>query len=410
MMKRRIAVPVAAVLAIAAAATVLVSSASGGPEAQVAKGGTYRVGWESSFGWTNSFDPTGEYLANAFAINTNLLLRGLIGYNHVGGPAGAVIVPDLATKVPKPTNGGKRYTFTIKNGVRFGPPLNRQITSSDVRYAVERLARPKNGAQYGFYYTVIKGFDAYADGKAKSISGIKTPNARTVIFDLTAPTGDFLMRLGMPAVFPMPQEVAKCFEGKPGAYGRYVIASGPYMIEGSEDLNISSCGVDEADLRLRRPDAAQPRPQPELQREDGQPQGTGEQPRSLRVHRQHQHRRHLQQDRQRGLRRLVRNGLAEGVPRVLREREQAEVPALELRGRDVLHHHEPHAAAVRRRSRPQGDELGPRPGGHAEGMGWPGVGRRGGAHHPELDAGQQAGRLPSVPDSRQPRERREGAC
>ena len=39
----------------------------------------------------------------------------------------------------------------------------------------------------------------------------------------------------------MPQEVAKCFEGKPGAYGRYVIASGPYMIEGSDDLDISSC-------------------------------------------------------------------------------------------------------------------------------------------------------------------------
>jgi peptide/nickel transport system substrate-binding protein len=242
-MKRRIAVPVAAVLAIAAAATVLVSSASGGPEAQVAKGGTYRVGWESSFGWTSSFDPTGEYLANAFAINTNLLLRGLIGYNHVGGPAGAVIVPDLATKVPKPTNGGRRYTFTIKNGVRFGPPVNRQITSADVRYAVERLARPKNGAQYGFYYTVIKGYNAYAAGKGKSISGIKTPNARTVIFDLTAPTGDFLMRLGMPAAYPMPQEVAKCFEGKPGAYGRYVISSGPYMIEGSDALKINSCGA-----------------------------------------------------------------------------------------------------------------------------------------------------------------------
>ena len=31
---------------------------------------------------------------------------------------------------------------------------------------------------------------------------------------------------------------------------------------------------------------------------------------------------------------------------------------VELRRRDVLHHHEPHPAAVRRRSRPQGDELG----------------------------------------------------
>jgi peptide/nickel transport system substrate-binding protein len=240
-MKRRVAVPVAVALAIAAAATVLVSSASGGPEAKVAKGGTYRVGWESSFGWTDSFDPTGEYLANAFAINTNLLLRGLIGYNHVGGPAGSVIVPDLATKVPKPTNGGKRYKFTLKSGVRWGPPLNRAITAQDVKYAVERLARPKNGGQYGFYYTIIRGWDAYSKGKTKSLAGLKTPNAKTVIFDLTQPTGDFLMRLGMPAVYPMPQEVAKCFEGKPGGYGRYVIASGPYMIEGSDDLDISSC-------------------------------------------------------------------------------------------------------------------------------------------------------------------------
>ncbi|MGH3018002.1 MAG: ABC transporter substrate-binding protein [Gaiellaceae bacterium] len=240
-MKRRVAVPVVAVLAIAALATVLASSAAGRSDAQVAKGGTYRVGWEASFGWTDSFDPTGEYLANAFAINTNLLLRGLIGYNHVAGPAGAVIIPDLATSVPKPTRGGTRYTFRLKNGIKWGPPVNRDITSTDVRYAVERVARPKNGQQYGFYYAVIKGYDAYSAGKAKSISGIKTPNAKTVIFDLTAPTGDFLMRLGMPAVFPMPQEVAKCFEGKPGAYGRYVIASGPYMIEGSDKLNISSC-------------------------------------------------------------------------------------------------------------------------------------------------------------------------
>ena len=142
-MKRRVAVPVAVALAIAAAATVLVSSASGGPEAKVAKGGTYRVGWESSFGWTDSFDPTGEYLANAFAINTNLLLRGLIGYNHVGGPAGSVIVPDLATKVPKPTNGGKRYTFTLKSGVRWGPPLNRAITAQDVKYARRAAGAPE---------------------------------------------------------------------------------------------------------------------------------------------------------------------------------------------------------------------------------------------------------------------------
>ena len=39
----------------------------------------------------------------------------------------------------------------------------------------------------------------------------------------------------------MPREVAGCFDGKPGLYGRYVVASGPYMIEGSDSLDASSC-------------------------------------------------------------------------------------------------------------------------------------------------------------------------
>ena len=190
------------------------------------------------------------------------------------------------------------------------------------------------------------------------------------------------MRLGMPAVFPMPQEVAKCFEGKPGAYGRYVIASGPYMIEGSDDLNISSCGSmkpisgydGQTRLNLVRNPNYNARTDSRKARESNPDRfeftvntniddiynkiGSG---------------------RPRG---LVRDRVAEGVPRVLDEREQAEVPALELRRRDVLHHHEPHAAAVRRRPRPPGDELGDGPGGSAEGMGWPGVRRRRRAHHP----------------------------
>ena len=242
-MRRRVAVAFAAVLGATALTAGLVSAASAGSEAQSAKGGTYRVGWESTFGWSDSMDPTGEYLANFIAIHTNLLGRNLVGYNHVAGPAGNVPVPDLATSIPTPTNGGKTYTFRLKSGVRWGPPVNRAITSQDVRYAVERLARPKNGAQYGFYYNVIQGLEAYANGEKKSISGIKTPNARTISFTLTQPAGDFPFRMTMPAVAPMPPEVVKCFEGKPGAYGRYVISSGPYMIEGSEDLNISSCGA-----------------------------------------------------------------------------------------------------------------------------------------------------------------------
>ena len=96
-------------------------------------------------------------------------------------------------------------------------------------------------AQYGFYYFgTIKGMDGKAKSAETKISGIETPDDQTIIFNLEKPTGDFLYRLNMPAAGPIPEEVAKCFK-KAGDYGRYVMSNGPYMIQGSEDLDISSC-------------------------------------------------------------------------------------------------------------------------------------------------------------------------
>jgi peptide/nickel transport system substrate-binding protein len=45
----------------------------------------------------------------------------------------------------------------------------------------------------------------------------------------------------MPATGPIPVEVAKCFEGKASSYGRYQVSTGPYMIEGADKLDASSC-------------------------------------------------------------------------------------------------------------------------------------------------------------------------
>jgi peptide/nickel transport system substrate-binding protein len=238
----------AIVLAVAVAGlTVLATTASARPQqanAPVAKkaaaGGVFRVEWESSFDFTAGFDPTGEYLGEAFGIYSNLLVRTLVGYNHVAGAPGNALVPDLATNLGDVTNGGKTYTFHLKSGIKFGPPLNREITSKDVLWAFERIGTTSVGAQYGFYYDAIKGMPAFKAGKAKVIQGIKTPDPKTIIFTLSRPTGDFRLRLSMPAAGPQPQEVSGCFT-QPNEYGRYVISSGPYMIAGSDKLNASSC-------------------------------------------------------------------------------------------------------------------------------------------------------------------------
>jgi peptide/nickel transport system substrate-binding protein len=249
-MQKRMRITTRLAAALAVGAVVLLTAACGGGGDGTGTsagggdtGGTYRVGWENSFGFTDSFDPTGEYLGEAFGVYSNLLIRTLVGYNHVAGAAGNELVPDLATDLPEPTDGGKTYTFKLRSGVEFGPPVNREVTSKDVLYALERVAKPKNGAQYGFYYSVIRGFDDYGAGKSPTIAGIETPDDRTIVFHLTKPTGDFLYRVAMPATGPIPEEVAKCFEGKPGAYGRHLVSTGPYMIEGADAANASSCAA-----------------------------------------------------------------------------------------------------------------------------------------------------------------------
>ena len=232
------------VVALATAVAATIGSASSSKNGAAKKGGTYRVGWEGSFGFTDNFDPTGEYLGNAWGLYTNLLIRTLVGYTHQPGGAGNKPVPDLATSVPKPTNGGKTYTYHIRQGVKFGPPVNRQVTSADVKFAMQRLANKNDGGEYGFYYTIIKGWNAYNKGTAKSVSGIATPNSSTIVFHLTRPAGDFNLRMSMPATGPIPAEVGKCFTGaKAGNYGRDLISSGPYMVKGEDGIDASSCAT-----------------------------------------------------------------------------------------------------------------------------------------------------------------------
>jgi peptide/nickel transport system substrate-binding protein len=215
------------------------TGASGGVDSRV--GGVYRVGVDTTFNFSDDFDPTGESFYVDVSILSNLVVRTLVGYDHTPGVAGLKVVPDIATAVPSPTNGGRTYTFHLKAGVKFGPPVNRTVTSADVLYAMERLANPKDGGEWGFDFKQIVGWDAYAAGKTKSISGIETPNASTIVFHLTRPVPDFLNRLTYTWTGPIPREVAGCFEGKPGAYGRDLVSTGPYMIAGADEVDASSC-------------------------------------------------------------------------------------------------------------------------------------------------------------------------
>ena len=232
-----------------ALALALVAAACGGgddeggdggqQQATAEKGGVLRTAI-SDFGFTNGFDPTGEYVAIAFTLH-GALGRTLMATKHVADAPGNELFPDLAAAEPEISEDGLKYTFKLKPNIKWGPPLDRNITSKDVAYAFQRINTAPLVAQYGFYYFgTIKGMDGKAKSADQKVSGIETPDDSTIIFNLEKPTGDFLQRLGMAATGPIPEEVAKCFT-KAGDYGRYVISSGPYMLQGADKLDITSC-------------------------------------------------------------------------------------------------------------------------------------------------------------------------
>jgi peptide/nickel transport system substrate-binding protein len=217
------------------------SSTGGSSGATPQKGGTLRLETQD-FGFTDAFDPSGEYLGLAWGQLNQLMTRTLLSYKFVPGTAGNQLVPDIAESVPQPSSDGLTYTFKLKQGIKFGPPLNRVVTSKDIAFAIQRIATKSIAAQYPNYYQNIEGFKEYNEGKVKVISGIQTPDPNTITFKLTKPQGNFLYAMSLPASSPMPKEVAGCFT-QAGEYGRYIVSTGPYMFQGADKMNASSCST-----------------------------------------------------------------------------------------------------------------------------------------------------------------------
>jgi peptide/nickel transport system substrate-binding protein len=219
------------------------TGASGAEEIQ--PGGTLRV-WMSS-DVTAAFDPAKEYFQVSFAFFRCCLLRTLLSYNGKGPDEdGERIFPDLAAAEPTVSDDGLTWTFTLKQGIHYAPPLQDvEITAQDFIRGMMREAKPEVAAGYSFYYSVIEGFDAYGAGDADTITGMTAVDDYTLEVKLTEPTGDMGYRFAMPAAAPIPPNPADpdaplgVADGHDDDYGRYLVSSGPYMFEGSEALDFS---------------------------------------------------------------------------------------------------------------------------------------------------------------------------
>src|SRR3954451_9353723 len=174
----RALVPVALVALAVALGACGSSSSSGGKT-----GGTLTVLNQGDF---EHADPGAAYYQFDFQIDY-ATQRPLYSYK----PTEQKKTADLAEGDPQISADGKTVTVKIKKGVKFSPPVNREVTSKDVKYAMERAfsANVPNG--YVSTYWPISGRPDKPTPGVKDISGITTPDDNTIVFKLDEPIGAF---------------------------------------------------------------------------------------------------------------------------------------------------------------------------------------------------------------------------
>jgi peptide/nickel transport system substrate-binding protein len=180
-------------------------------------GGVFTILANSAFGVA---DPAQNYTLEEWQllIDTH---DGLVGFAKVGGIAGTKIVPDLATSIPTPTNGGKTYLFHIRRGIRFS---NGQVLEPSDWLTVFERQFTVPGGNPGFYAGIIGASACSTKGCNLSKGVVANDTNYTLTINLTAPDPELMDQLSLPFAFAVPANTSMHLTGNNVPPG-----TGPYM-------------------------------------------------------------------------------------------------------------------------------------------------------------------------------------
>ncbi|MGC5013994.1 ABC transporter substrate-binding protein [Streptosporangium sp. DT93] len=189
----------------------------------VVKGGTVTMMDRDDF---SHMDPAQLYVNTE--TNFSLLInRGLTGYKRVA-KGDYKLVGDLATDTGTASDGGKTWTFTLKDGVKWqdGTP----ITSEDVKWSMERTFAPfvTQGPTYiQQWLTEVdhkKSYQGPYDGKR--LENIETPDDKTIVYKFKTPHADanYAFAMGGYGIVPKAKDTKEKYDKEP-------VSSGPYLIK-----------------------------------------------------------------------------------------------------------------------------------------------------------------------------------
>lgn len=191
-----------------------------------AAGGTLTV---ASEGNPDFLDPGWAYSPDSWQIIANTG-NGLLALRRERGVAGAEVVPDLARDLPQVSADGLTLTFTLRRGVRFGPPVGREVQPSDVKASIERLfaMRSDNAAVYAGIVGAREALAANGSGgeAVRTLSGIDADDdTGRLTIRLTNPDPSFPAALALPFAHVLPRETPPVDQSSVPP-----VATGPYRV------------------------------------------------------------------------------------------------------------------------------------------------------------------------------------
>src|SRR5437763_1990692 len=144
--------PASAMAVLCAVALVAAGCGGGGGKS----GGSITIGTVGP----DSYDPVMFQTVQAVSA-LHLVYTPLVTYRDSAGPSSADVVPGLAESVPKPTDGGKKYTFKLRSGLVYsdGTP----VKASDFTHEIKRLLFL--GGPYSSFFAQYLGADKFVAAK-----------------------------------------------------------------------------------------------------------------------------------------------------------------------------------------------------------------------------------------------------
>jgi oligopeptide transport system substrate-binding protein len=135
------------------------------------------------------------------------------------------VVPDGASDW-KVSGEGKIYTFTIREGLKFGDGT--PVTAADFVYSINRALAPETAA-FGAagHFGHIVGAQDVLDGKAKEVSGVKALDDRTLQITLDSPIAYFLSLLTYSDTFVVPRKLVE----SGGTWQEQAYGTGPFKVK-----------------------------------------------------------------------------------------------------------------------------------------------------------------------------------